>query len=281
MHSRAWKCIGPITLSALSLFISFFIFQPLALFFGPSFDLLASRGVGKVAFVTMAIYQIILLLLIMPQKFLNNFLKTNLFFLIKEKWLPQFSLYFTSFFFLHWFLLVIFYLTGYLVYQPGWGTITPFLVGKTIFGLFVVFMLAWTEELIFRGTIYPYFLQYYKPVSSLFITSFIFMIVHNLKNPLALITTDWQLGLGLFLLGLLLNQTFVITKKLYTGMGIHAGLVFVKVVLRRARFLDFIGENQWAWWVHRDLRQSHLIHILFILTIIFVFVRYKEKFVQK
>lgn len=280
MKNKISKSLGPIVLSALSLFLSFLILQPIAFLLDPSFDLLASRGISKVAFITMVIYQILLFILLQPQNFLTQFFERNLLF-FRERWLPHFSLFFISFFSLHAFLISLLYLSGYLTYVPHWGIISLSLIGKTIFGLFVVFMLAWTEELIFRGTIFPYLTQYYSTLTSLFVTSFIFMIVHNLRNPLALLTTDWKLGLGLFLLGLLLNQIFVITKKLYTGMGLHAGLVFVKVILRRAPFLEFVDQNKWTWWVHKDLRQSHLIHILFIITIFFIFFRYRKKFASE
>lgn len=279
MNNKHWQCIGPITLSALSLLLSFFILQPLALFLDPTFNLLASRGIGKVAFVSMAIYQILLLLAVLPSEFLQRFFKRNLFFFKEKRWFSRFSLFFTLFFFLHACLLLIFYLTGYVSYNPSWGIFNAKLVAKTLFGLFVVFMLAWTEELIFRGTIYPYLKQYYKTLSSLFLTSLIFMLVHNLRNPLTLLTTEWKLGLGLFLLGVLLNQIFVITKKLYTGMGAHAGLVFVKVILRRAPFLYFIPAHQ-MWLFSKDLRQSHLVHLLFAIVIISLFTKYRKKFVN-
>jgi len=268
MQKKYLRCFGPITLSALSLFLSFIVLQPLALFFGPTFNLLASRGIGKVAFVSMAIYQILLFLSLFPIKTLKKFFDRTLFFFVKEKWFPRFALYFSSFFTMHSLIIAYLYFSGILTYNPNWGSITTYLVAKTAFGLFVVFMLAWTEELIFRGTLFPYFNQFYGIVSSLFITSLIFMLVHNLRNPLLLITRDFKLGLGLFLLGLFLNQIFVITGKLYTGMGVHAGLVFVKVIFRRAPFLTNLP----------DLRSSHTTHILFLIAIVYLFVRYRRSF---
>jgi membrane protease YdiL (CAAX protease family) len=258
--------VGPIFLSALSLFISYTILQFFAYKLDPAFNLLASRGIPKVAFICMAIYQILLFISIQPKKFLKEFFDRVLFFFVKERWFFSFSYLFISFFLLHSIVLFIFYQQGHILYDPNGASITTPIILKTLFGLFVVFMLAWTEELIFRGTIYPYFAQYYSPLVSMLTTSLIFMLAHSLKNPLILLTTEWKLGLGLFLLGLLLNQVFVITKKLYTGMGIHAGLVFVKVIIRRMPFLKSVP----------DLRQSHLVHILFLCAIIFLFVWYKR-----
>jgi len=266
---KHWQCVGPIFLSALSLFLSFFILQPFAYKLDTTFNLLTSRGIGKVAFVCMAIYQIILLLSIQSSLFLKQFLDRVLLFFGKEKWVSTFSLLFVSFFSFHALVLFLFFQFGQIQYNPSWGTITSAVVGKTLFGLFVVFLLAWTEELIFRGTIYHYFEQFYRPLPSMLLTSLIFMLVHNLKNPLTLVTTEWKLGLGLFLLGLLLNQVFVITRKLYAGMGIHAGLVFVKVILRRAPFLMFIP----------DLRQSHVVHFLFAGAILFLFIKNRKELI--
>jgi hypothetical protein len=104
------------------------------------------------------------------------------------------------------------------------------------------------------------------------------MLCHDLTNPLNLITKDWKLGLGLFLLGMMLNIIFVITQKLYTGMGAHAGLVFVKVILRRARFLVFLPAAQLPCWVNPDLRQSVLIHIMFVAVNIGLIIRYRKIF---
>jgi len=263
MEQKYWQSVGPIILSALSLFISFTLLQPFAYFLDPTFNLLSSRGIGKVTFVCMAIYQILLFLTVQSPLFLKQFFDRVLFFFVKERWFSRFSIYFTVFFSLHALVLFFFFLSGAIAYNPNWGTITLALVSKTLFGLFVVFMLAWTEELIFRGTIYPYFAQFYRPLPSMLLTSLIFMLVHNLKNPLTLVTTEWRLGLGLFLLGLLLNQIFVITGKLYTGMGVHAGLVFVKVILRRAPFLARVP----------DLRQSHVVHLLFAIAITYLFIK--------
>jgi hypothetical protein len=106
------------------------------------------------------------------------------------------------------------------------------------------------------------------------------MFAHNLTNHLALITTNWQLGLGLFLLGILLNLIFIDTQKLYAGMGLHAGIVFVKVILRRAPFLIFLPPNFIPFWIRKDLRMAPLTHFLFFVVILFFIYKifiYKKK----
>ena len=273
---------GPIILSAFSIFASVLILQPFALFLDPTFNLFASRGIGKVAFVSLVLLQIVLLISIQSNNFLKQFFKTNLLFFKNKNWIKDFFKYFSLFFIFHAFVLFILFFLGYIKYNSNWGLFNIDLILKTLFGFFVVFMLAWTEELIFRGTLYPYFRQKLSPITSLLTTSLIFMLVHDLKNPLNLVTKNWNLGLGLFLLGITLNLIFIGTKKLYTGMGAHAGLVFVKVILRRAPFLVFLPANILPFWINKDLRMSSLSHILFFVAIvILVFLYKKNLFIKK
>ena len=271
-----YKTLGPILLSVLSIFTAFIILQPIAFTLNSSFNLMASRGIGKVAFISMVIFQLILFLIIQPLPFLEKCLDSSLLFLKKTTWIKTFFFYFSIFFVLHALLLVFFYNLGYAYYNPNWGKFNIELILKLLWGFFVVFMLAWTEETIFRGISYQYIAQQFSKITSIFIASLIFMLAHDLYNPLNLITKNWKLGLGLFLLGFLLNTIFVITGKLYAGMGIHAGLVFVKVVLRRARFI-IIPISGLPFWANSDLRQSLLIHILFLILIISLILTNKNK----
>jgi len=275
------KLIGPIALSALSIFISFLILQPLAILLDPTFNLFASREIGKVAFVFLIIYQIFLLLILLPQKFFAKFLELNIYFFVHKEWLKRFFSYFVIFFSLHALLLFIFFVSNFIQYNPNWGTLSITLIYRILFGLFVVFMLAWTEELIFRGTIFLYFAQNLKPLTSLLLTSAIFMFAHDLSNPLNLVTKDWRLGLGLFLLGAMLNSIFLTTKKLYTGMGAHAGLVFVKVILRRIPMITFLPAVQLPFWVTKDLRTSPLVHMLFFVVILAILFKNRTKLLNK
>ena len=277
MIKKITRAFGPIILSALSLIITFNILQPFACFLDPSFNLLSSRSVGKIAFTIMAILQIILFLVMLTPKFLKNFLKTNIYFFSEKRFLKRFFNFFILFFCLHVSLLYLFYLFDFASYNQFWGSFSFSLFARIMFGFIVTFFLAWTEELIFRGTLFPYFEQTLSTFSSLCITSLIFMFVHDMRNPLNLITKNWQLGLGLFLLGFLLNLIFIETRKLYTGMGAHAGLVFVKVILRRMPLLIFLPLASTPFWVNRDLRMSNLVHLLFIIAIIFMVIRNRKK----
>ncbi len=269
------KNLGPIVLSVLSLFISFNLIQPLACLLDPTFNLLSSRGIGKIAFTIMVLLQIFLLLACLSQKIFDKFLGI-VFFFNEKAWLSKLTLYFALFLSAHMLFQISFFFLGYIHYNPNWGTTNITLLLRIAFGVFVTFFLAWTEEAIFRGMAYTYFNQFWNKTPSMLITSLIFMFSHDLSNPLNLVTKNWKLGLGLFLLGLLLNLIFVTTGNLYTAMGAHMGLVAVKVLFRRAPFFVFASSKNLPFWLHSDLRQSLLVHLLFSIIITIVFIQSRK-----
>lgn len=269
---QVFDTIGPILLSVLSIFITFFILQPLALWLDPTFSLFSNRGIGKIAFIVLIIFQILLLFIFLPKQFLDKFLQTNFYFFKNKNWIKNFFLYFSIFAFLHILVLFFVWTTGFAYFDYNWGHFSLSLIFRILFSFFVVFLLAWTEELIFRGTIYLYFVQHFRPITSLLLTSTIFMFAHNISG-----TLTFQLGIGLFLLGMLLNLIFIKTEKLYAEMGAHAGLVFVKVFLRRVPILVFLSEAQLPFWMSKDLRTSPVIHGLFLILIIFFIIQNRKK----
>lgn len=268
--ARFFRIMGPVILSALSLFVCFNILQPLALWLDPTFSLLANRSIGKIVFTILVLLHIVLLLTTTSKQFFKQFLNTNLLFLRTRQWLKPFFIYFILFFTLHSLLLIGLSTTGYIQLNPQELYLIPSKIGSLLWGFVATFFLAWTEETIFRGTLYPYFRQKLSELSSILMASLIFMLAHNLTNPLALITDTWKLGLGLFLLGMLLNIIFAMTEKLYIGMGVHAGLVYVKVFLRRIPCITYA--TTLPWWFDIDLRQSFIVHIVFGCAIIVLLV---------
>ena len=265
---------GPIILSAFSLFISFILLQPIACWLDPTFNLLANRGTGKIAFTVLVLLHIGLLITTTSNKFLKTIAQTNVYFLCNTRWIPLFLKYFAVFCGLHAFLLLMLSATPFVQLDLTASTLILHKVGNLAWGFIATFFLAWTEEFIFRGTLFTFFNQHLSTLGSVFVTSAIFSLVHNVTNPLALVTTDWKLGLGLFLLGVVLNLFFVRTKTLATGMGVHAGLVFVKVFLRRIPMLNYAAVL--PWWLDIDLRQSPLVHLLFLLLILYLLITTKN-----
>ncbi|MFA5306901.1 MAG: CPBP family intramembrane glutamic endopeptidase [Candidatus Babeliales bacterium] len=270
LFKQKFVYVGPIALSAFSLFLSYHLLQPIAVWIDPTFTLLASRGVGKIAFTTAVILHILLLLTTVSHHFMRQFFATNVSFLTGIQWLKTFFGLFALFSTLHSGVLVAAVFLGYATFQPELLALVPSKIGSLLWGLVATFFLAWTEELIFRGTLYPFFRQGMSKIASALLASTIFMLVHNITNPLDLVTTHWQLGLGLFLFGFMLNSFFVLTEKLYVGMGVHAGIVFVKVFIRRIPCITYLSIL--PWWLNGDLRQAPLAHALFGLVAVIVWV---------
>lgn len=268
--------IGPICASALSCIASFFLLQSLACSLCQDFNLLSNRGVGKFAFMTLVILHLIGLCMLMPSSFLKTFISTNTSFFRTRSWLKDFFVFFSLFALLHILFLLTGVATGYAVFNPTLSLSYTKLTSSLVIGFIATFLLAWSEEMIFRGTLYRYLSLNMPPFPSIIITSILFSLAHNLTAPWQLLTTDYQLGLGLFLLGLLLNLIFVITNKLYCSMGAHAGLVFIKVCLRRAPIITLLPLNNLPWWLAIDLRQSFFVHLIFILCSIALCIRYKK-----
>lgn len=278
IQHRWFKSLGPIVLSALSILISFLIIQPPATWLDPSFSLFANRGMGKIGITVLVIAQIIWLLLMAPRTMWRQFVTTNFSFFLSRLWLKTFFVFFTIFFIAH-----VFFLGSFLATNTATLTLShlellrPSLFFKIAFGFVATFFLAWTEELIFRGTVFPLVNQHMAAIPSALIASSIFMAAHDLSNPLNLVTIHWKLGLGLFLLGLFLNLIFITTKKLYAGMGAHAGLVFVKVVLRRLPLLAFAPLSAMPWWLDKDLRQAPLTHSILLVGCLIMILRIRNQ----
>jgi membrane protease YdiL (CAAX protease family) len=278
---KLWKVIGPVLLSALSIFISVLILQPIACLLDPTFSLLANRGVGKIGITVLVIWHILLLLTTKSKLALDDFFQTNVAFLKNKKWIKEFLKFFVIFAFFHAAFLAVLVATGYASIVSITLKFNLSFVFKIFLGFVATFFLAWTEELIFRGTVYKIFVDGLCPLASALSASFIFTLAHNLTNPLALITYDWKLGVGLFLLGLLLNLIFIVTGKLYAGMGAHAGLVIVKVLLRRMPFLVFLPPAELPFFMDKDLRQSILVHLFFIIANLILIYKFKDKLLKK
>ena len=270
-----FRVLGPVVLSAFSILCVCLLINPIACALDPSFHLLANRGLGKVTLSIIVIFHIFLLACFAKNTFFQKFLDTNIRFFKKTSWLKDFFLFFTTFSLLHVLFLTCLVIGGFVDYTPvGWARL-PSMVGNLLWGFIVTFFLAWSEEVIFRGTLYLYLEQTLRPFYSVILTSFVFMLVHNLSNPLVFFGSEWRLGLGLFLLGMLLNLIFTATNKLYTGMGAHAGLVYIKVALRR---LPLLAYPALPFWLSVDLRQSLIVHALFFLGIIIALNHQKTSF---
>lgn len=276
MVEQLWKVYGPVFLSVLAFCLSFCILQPIALFIDPSYNLLANRGVGKFALMTMALVQLFLFSATCSKKVRQKIYQAALFF-TEKKSLIYISSYFGIFFAAHVLIIAFFIYTQYIFFTPILITKIGSLALRILLGLGVTLLLAWSEELIFRGVLGNYFYAYLTPLSTVLVTSYAFMLVHNLSAPWQLMMSQWRLGLGLFLLGCLFHLIYLRTQRISASMGAHMGLVMVKVLLRRLPCLTYIDSSQWGYIMHSDLRQSGLVHLLLCITVVLLYIDIKTK----
>lgn len=275
-HTQKFRTLlGPIIISALSLFISSIVINFFSTAVDPAYYILANRSIGKILFTILVIFHILMLMWRSNNTLRQHFVESSFLFFSRESWIAPFFLWFSLFFLLHGIVLLICLFLGYAMFVPLAANVILNKIPALLAGFIATFFLAWTEELIFRSALYLYLAQALSPINAALLASAVFALAHNLTNPLLLVTAEWQLGFGLFLLGFILNLLFILTKKLYVGMGVHAGLVYVKVVLRRLPFITL--SPTLPFFIDGDLRKSLLIHALFIVLIIVLMVLLMRK----
>jgi hypothetical protein len=274
--TKLFDVLRPIAWSAFSLFICFCALQPIVLWLDPAYSLLANRGPGKIIFTLLVVAHLFVVAARQSKQEWQYFLQTNVFFITKKSWLKPFFGMFATFAGLHSLMLLALANTSFVTLDAAALLNIASKMGSLTFGFVATFFLAWTEEAIFRGTIVPLLRSRGLGASAAILTSAaIFMLAHDVTAPWSLVTTALPLGVGLFLLGVLLAQLFVLSNTLYWGMGAHAGLVFIKVLLRRIPAISYA--DNLPWWLHSDLRQSPLVHACFLLLIVSLFWYQKSK----
>jgi membrane protease YdiL (CAAX protease family) len=269
--------VRPIGWSVLLLFLTAIIAQTVIGFFMPGFNILASKDLGKIIFTILVFGALGFFVTQQPPEFRATWIRKNILFLKQWAAFKVFVQCFMFFFFLHVLFLAICYGTGYATLQSVKTPNLLKLIGQLLFGFCATFMLALTEEIMFRGSFFPYFSQWLRPITAAFVTSLCFMIVHFLPNPVTQLRNEWPIGIGLFLLGFMLNLIFIKANTMYANIGTHAGLVYVKVILRKIRFFAFAPAATLPWLLHPDLRQAPLVHIIFGFIIIGLVINMHKK----
>ncbi|MDQ3625166.1 MAG: CPBP family intramembrane metalloprotease, partial [Verrucomicrobiota bacterium] len=130
---------------------------------------------------------------------------------------------------------------------------------------------AVVEEALFRGALFGIFRRVFPAYAALFWVTAIFAIVHFLKpdDDVAMGSVDWLSGFALiphafhqfgepitlaagfttiFVLGWVLGYATIKTRSLWMAIGLHAGVVFVKMSFskltkRQEEFLPWIGRE--------------------------------------
>ncbi len=271
------ESLGPIFLSALSFCLSmtFIVFFSTAIC--PEISLFANSGWGKALFMAAGIWQaIVLVLFTAPIKIIPQIWHAF-------SWPASYKhiktfLWFTALFSIaHCVVLFIYFFTGNaeLQYSNALDKLMSARWYQLLLSLLAPATLAWSEEFIFRGVTFSYLRTRMNFLSAALLSSFVFMIVHDLSNPLNLLTRDWQLGVGLFLLGLFLTYVMSYMETIAASAGAHAGLVFIKVVLRKFPLL-VITENNHLFFPE-DLRMSVITHLLLLGSSIYLNTIFKQK----
>lgn len=263
---RIWTLSKPLIISAFFLSVISLATQYVAKAVSPSFNILASKGPGKILFILFFVSSAALCMWLTGAAELRQWRETVFKPLQSLQWLRSFSVFFFPFFIVHICIIALCVFLNYAHYDHiGWSTINWQWPARIALGFLATLLLTFGEEVLFRATLYNYIAQFISPWRALIATSLCFALAHDILAPWHLLTTQWRLGLGLFLLGLLLNVIYYKTNNLYNAIGAHAGLVFVKVILRRLPLITFTAQNNLFFC--SDLRQSLVIHSLLLITL--------------
>ncbi len=167
-------------------------------------------------------------------------------------------------------LYIVCYLSGTAeVSDRFWSRLTLPNFGNIAVSIIAAAILAATEELVFRGFSFRYFLGNggkWTTASAVSGSAFFFALVHNFRDPLAWFTLgELPLLIGLTLLGVVLAYTYLATGSLTCSIGLHGGLLAVHdVILERTRLLEL---DQSVWWmgVNNDIRTAPIAWLSLII----------------
>jgi len=159
----------------------------------------------------------------------------------------------------------------------AWQRIAPRLPTLLAIGLLSAWLVAISEEIVFRGVLLSY-LRWNgsSPVTiaAIAVSSLLFATAHNIRDPLAWLTpSEIPLFIGLVLLGVMLAVAYVVTRSLWCSIGLHSGLLAIGRVLPRDHLIVINFE---PWWLggagdlgrDGDLRRAPIVWAIFIATTI-------------
>jgi membrane protease YdiL (CAAX protease family) len=151
--------------------------------------------------------------------------------------------------------------------QENWENLRVGIAEKIAIAWLIVLLLVLVEEAIFRGFVLRY-LRYddspWVTVSAVVVSSAIFSASHIIALAHAWSFMDDRVALltGLFIIGLLLGTTYVVTGSLACSIGVHCGLLGFKVVLIRTHVVSLVPD----WLVADDIRCAPLAWLAFLLA---------------
>lgn len=167
-------------------------------------------------------------------------------------------------------------LAGYVGVQPDlMDRLTARAFERAGVALLVAIVLAVAEEVIFRGFLLRYLRwspAFGPTVAAVLVSAFIFSSVHLVAFQVDAGDIDYLPRLiGLFCLGVLLGTVYVSTGSLLCSIGVHAGLLGFKVIMRK---LDILGYSHNELFGFRtdgmDLRMGPANWVLLLLAALLV-----------
>ena len=141
--------------------------------------------------------------------------------------------------------------------------LTAFIVAFSAFGI------ALTEEILFRGFFLQTMLKDMSKWPAILVTGIVFIFFHDLANIQNFWTVPKHMMLagGLFSLNVLLCFAYLKSKTLYLPIGIHAGLVFAKIVFRKMKLMQTLQYNSYLFGIDGDARRGIMAWLLFLAGI--------------
>lgn len=231
---------------------------------GSGLSIFDTRGVGQVTMLASILLSVLAFAVFVARDRLIPFLR-----LYTREWRTALK-GFVVFLLVTWALVIVGYigvaLAGRVAWSSeAWEAMTPRMVERTFVALLVVLVLATAEELMFR----VFLMRYLRWNTSAIVTigavvfsSLVFAAAHNLENPLEWFSAEhFPLFFGLFLLGVLLCVTYLVTGSFWCAVAVHSGFLGSKVFLRRTELLD-VQTGSW-WLANDDLRMSPIVWGLF------------------
>lgn len=254
-----------ITLFIMFLAAAALVVEAMLRFFHSSYSLADSRGPGEWSFIGLALLGVLVFSWYVAR--IDSLQFVARYAMQWRRTLKGFLLMFAA--------TMLFAVVGYLVLaafgyvqwsQAAWQDLRGDVVERSAIALLIVLVLATVEETIFRAFVLRYLRHndtVLVTVAAVIVSSAIFSVSHLV----ALIDVWHRISMpplltGLFLIGLLLGTTYVVTGSLACSIGVHCGLLGFKVILIRTDVVSLVPD----WLVDDDIRRAPLAWLVFLLV---------------
>lgn len=239
MHMRYVKLFA--FLASLSL--GLIVLEGLLHLLGAPISLRDTRGVGQVGLLVITILAIMLFVAtvagVNPMMFAWHYVRHW------RRALSGFATILVFVLLLEVILTAVFVQFGRATWSPEhWQTLGPRILLIALTKMAVALVLAITEEIIFRATFMRYLrsaLTSANTITAILVSAALFSISHLIALDGLRSNTEGLL-FGLFLLGILLATTYVISGSIVCAIGFHFGLLGFKVFLRETGIVSFDGD---------------------------------------